>query len=103
MGIVPEGIVNRRRKAYVERSPVVGLLHVAPTLLARLQEMPPALLRMVDPSALSTALHELPQKPAIPLIPLLRVVALDAWLHELARSGLWNGQVLSSGRGDAPN
>lgn len=103
VGIVPEGVLNRRRKAYVERSPIVDLLREAPTLISRLKEMPPALLRIVDPSALSTALRELPQKPAIPLIPLLRVVGLDAWLQGLTRSGLWNGQVLSSLPGDAPN
>jgi asparagine synthase (glutamine-hydrolysing) len=96
-GIVPEEILNRRRKAYVVRGPTLDLLHRARALTERIDAIPEALLQIIDPDALRRVLAGVSQSSDIPLVPLIRTFALDAWLHDLENSGIWNGRIVANG------
>jgi asparagine synthase (glutamine-hydrolysing) len=92
-GIVPDEVLNRRRKAYIARSPTLDLAASLPALHRRTDDLCQAMQRMIDSAALHQALDRAAQGDAVLLIPLLRTFALDARLKELKRSGFWNGRI----------
>jgi len=96
-GIVPEGVLNRRRKAYVIRQPMTELLRNLPALLERIGTMDALSQELIDCGKLQTALECAAQDQVIPILGLARTFALDAWLHSLRASGVWDGRVVASG------
>jgi asparagine synthase (glutamine-hydrolysing) len=96
-GIVPEGVLNRRRKAYVIRQPMADLLRNIPVLLERTGSMDALSQQLIDCWRLRTALERAAQDQAIPILSLARTFALDSWLHSLRASGVWDGRVVARG------
>ena len=93
-GIVPEAILNRRRKAFVIHRPATGLLNQLPSLQARAVNLVEGLEPIIDRGILSKVLEDLPRSQSMPLLPLLRTFALEGWLRNLAQSGYWNGRIV---------
>jgi len=94
-GIVPEGVLNRRRKAYVIRQPMAELLRNVPALLERTGAMDTLSQQLIDCGRLQMALECAAQDQVIPILFLARTFALDAWLHSLRASGVWDGRVVA--------
>jgi asparagine synthase (glutamine-hydrolysing) len=80
-GIVPREILERKRKAYVSR----GLVKALAGEWRMLREAPfrSEDLRVVDSALLRTLVAQAEQGKDVPVVPLLRTLALERWLREL--------------------
>ena len=87
-GIVPDAILNRRRKAVVTRRARKTFLSCPIDPFRRGEDMIADSIGVIDAgrfrSALGNAIHNLD----VQIIPLLRTCALEGWLRALAREGL---------------
>lgn len=81
IGTIPREILDRKRKAYVSR----GLVKVLAAHWRVLREQPLRVheIGMVDASALSFFVKRAEQGQEIPILPLLRTLAIERWLREL--------------------
>ena len=81
-GIVPQEILERKRKAYVSR----GLVQVLAALWRGLKDQPLRVEEtgMADSITVSLFVERAEQGQEIPILPLLRTLALEYWLRELA-------------------
>jgi asparagine synthase (glutamine-hydrolysing) len=81
VGIVPREILERKRKAYVSR----GLVKTLAGEWGMLREAPfhSEDLRIVDSASLGTFVVQAEQGKEVPVLPLLRTLALERWLREL--------------------
>jgi len=82
-GIVPSEILERKRKAYVSR----GLVRTLGTLWQGLNDDSLVVQEMgwADSTILSHFVERAEQGQEIPILPLLRTLALEYWLRELAQ------------------
>jgi asparagine synthase (glutamine-hydrolysing) len=87
-GIVPEALLNRRRKAFVARSPRVTIANQWASLVAMSREMVSASLGLVDSRAFSLALERARCGKHVAIIPLLRTLELESWLRSLRARGV---------------
>jgi asparagine synthase (glutamine-hydrolysing) len=83
-GTVPEEILNRKRKAFVTRSPVTALAAELPKLLEDGREMHASSFGIVDSRRFSEVLAQARQGVQVPLVTVMRTVALEDWLRGLA-------------------
>jgi asparagine synthase (glutamine-hydrolysing) len=86
-GIVPAEILDRRRKAFVNRAPLKNLS----AELAKIQNKNSAIASFgfVNPSALTDVAQRARNGDDIALVPLLRAITLNSWL-----SGVIEGRIL---------
>jgi asparagine synthase (glutamine-hydrolysing) len=87
-GIVPAEILERRRKAYVNRGPRVAIAKEWPSLCSLSQNMVAAQLGIVDESSFRDALAKIQNSDQVPMIRLMRTVSLEAWLRHLFGRGV---------------
>ena len=83
-GTVPREILERRQKAYVSR----GLVKVLTAEWSRLRYSRPLFseeLGIVDGEALEAAACSAEHGKDVPILPLLRTIALEDWLRSLDR------------------
>jgi len=93
-GIVPDEILNRRRKAFVVRSPMAALANDYSRF--RDIEWVAASLGFLDQRAFSGALRAAREGRDVHVIALLRILELEYWLEHLLSSGLLKPQHLGS-------
>lgn len=85
-GIVPDQILNRKRKAFVERT-AIETISIGLNLLGESEEqMLSCLLDIVNQQSLQAAVQEFQAGLEVPLVPLLRLVDIELWLRHLAKS-----------------
>lgn len=84
-GIVPDEVLQRRRKAFVARSPSVAISANWAKLFAMTEHMVSRSLGMVDQEALRRALARARQGQEVAIVPLLRTIAVETWLASLAQ------------------
>jgi asparagine synthase (glutamine-hydrolysing) len=82
-GIVPDEVLNRRRKAFVSRAPMEALT-CEPIDLALLGHS----LRVVDPACLNDCMQAALQGREIPMTTALRTVILERWLRHVVQRGI---------------
>jgi asparagine synthase (glutamine-hydrolysing) len=82
-GIVPEELLNRKRKAYVARAPLAAISAEWPALLELTHGMVSSLLGIVQPQGFEQSLRNIHHGQEAPIIPLLRTVTLEAWLRNV--------------------
>jgi asparagine synthase (glutamine-hydrolysing) len=99
VGIVPDEILQRRRKAYAIRDPMRALAKHWTIPTERVREMPSVLLGIVDPAELLEELKHVHQGQAAPIVPLLRTFALDSWLSAILERKLIRNRGAASKRG----
>lgn len=87
VGIVPDEILNRRRKAYVTRMPMAAVSAQWSSLSAMTRDMVSVSLGIVDPNRLTKALEEARNGINTPMISLMRVFAIEHWLRHLQDRG----------------
>jgi asparagine synthase (glutamine-hydrolysing) len=97
-GIVPQEILDRKRKAYVIRSPLQLAERYFRELSQETREFATAALGIVRPELLLDALRVASQGDSVSVVPLMRVVALEHWLRRLADGGLLTGSHGIDGR-----
>jgi asparagine synthase (glutamine-hydrolysing) len=82
-GIVPEEILDRRRKAYVSRAPMTAFSLERECLEELGRGMIAASLGIVDVRSFSETLQKARSGQEVPIIPLLRTIELEIWLRSL--------------------
>jgi asparagine synthase (glutamine-hydrolysing) len=83
VGTVPDEILNRRRKAYPSRAPVLAVSKHSQTLIAMAPHMVSTFLGIVDHKALCTVLEKARDGQEIPIVFLARTLAVESWLESL--------------------
>jgi asparagine synthase (glutamine-hydrolysing) len=87
-GVVPEEVLNRKRKAFAARQTFVQVSEQFDALLETLDPMILASLGIVDPAAFRRELEKARVGLEILPIALLRTIGMEAWLRNLGAAGL---------------
>ena len=82
-GMVPTEILNRRRKAFVVRSPMAALSSQRPRLTDMAESMVTSELGIVDPRKFREAMQRVAHGDGTHLITLMRTLRLEFWLRSL--------------------
>jgi asparagine synthase (glutamine-hydrolysing) len=81
VGIVPEALLNRRRKAFVARRPRLAISAQWDGVAAMSQHMASASLGIIDASSFREALEKARTGQDVLMIPLLRTLEIEAWIR----------------------
>jgi asparagine synthase (glutamine-hydrolysing) len=103
VGLVPNEILNRRRKAFVARAPMAAISTELAGLTEMSQRMQSSSLGIVDAHAFREALNLAAQGKEILIVPLLRIVMLESWLRNLSRAALQIVPPVGSSQSRAAN
>lgn len=82
-GIVPDEVLNRRGKAFVAKAPLLRISREWAGLLSKTQDLVSSSLGFVDVERLINTLQDAKQGAEVPLIPLMRILAIEIWLRNL--------------------
>src|ERR1051326_8294095 len=93
-GIVPDEILNRKRKAFISRGPIVAIQRELPLLLSETNQMVLAELGIVDNHKFQQHLKRAAEGQDQPVVPLLRTLLLEAWLRHIS---FWAPRNVSPG------
>ena len=94
-GTVPNAILDRRRKAFISRAPIrLAEQHLG--ALAASGRLASEEVGILDSAKYRDALNGACMGRDIPLVPLVRTLALEQWLQVLGRSGLLDGRLIST-------
>jgi asparagine synthase (glutamine-hydrolysing) len=85
VGIVPLEILNRPRKAFIARAPTAAISAQWADAIELTQQMVSGSLGIVIPEQFVAALEKARVGREIPMIPLLRTIALELWLRNMFR------------------
>jgi asparagine synthase (glutamine-hydrolysing) len=91
VGIVPNEILDRKRKAFIDRSPRVAISAEWDRLVQMTQQMISCSLGVIDSKLFREALENARHNSEAQVIPLMRAAALESWLTSLA---CWNPQCV---------
>jgi asparagine synthase (glutamine-hydrolysing) len=87
-GIVPDEVLNRRRKAYVCREPF-GLILAEWAIFSELsRNMISSAIAIIEPSMFQDALLRARRGQAVPMAQLMHTFAIEIWLRSLRKHGL---------------
>lgn len=87
-GIVPDEILNRRRKAFIARGPTVAIARQSARLVEICQNMIASSLQIVDSRLFQEAIELTRNSKEVPLIAFDRTLILELWLRDSAKRGL---------------
>jgi asparagine synthase (glutamine-hydrolysing) len=87
-GIVPDEILDRRRKAYVNRSPMIAIEQRWTQYAGRNTETWLSRLGFVDDRKLCACLEDVCRQRRSPAMNLLRATGIEEWLEMLSESGM---------------
>jgi len=89
-GIVPDEVLNRRRKAFVIRAPIITISEQ----LARIGEEKELMMSsfdLVDRAQLLEEMRRIVCGADVPIVPLLRALTLEAWVSALVSRKVLSG------------
>jgi asparagine synthase (glutamine-hydrolysing) len=89
-GIVPDELLNRKRKAYVARAPMAAISTEWPTVTQLAQVMLTGSMGIVDPTRFSAALQRARSGQEVAVQLLLRTLGIELWLKRLAARNVPN-------------
>jgi asparagine synthase (glutamine-hydrolysing) len=84
-GIVPDEVLNRKRKALVTRSPVIAISSEWDLLVRMTDHMVSDSLGIVDSKLFREALKKARLTSGEQIVPLMRTVAVEMWLKNIVR------------------
>jgi len=88
VGVVPDEILNRKRKAYMVRAPIMAISTAWAGFFETPDHLIPGSLQFIDPSKLREAMQKARQGRETLLIPLLRTITIHSWLKSLTEQGV---------------
>jgi asparagine synthase (glutamine-hydrolysing) len=89
-GIVPDELLNRKRKAFVSRAPLAAIGTEWDRLIGLRQKMLSIALGIIDATSFSDALERARQGLRVPTVTLMRTLEVEYWLQNLHNSGSLN-------------
>src|SRR5439155_14533374 len=95
VGIVPDELLNRKRKAFAVRSATVGISSEWVRFVEVTQCMASSFLGIVDSNALREALKKARDGQQIPVVILMRTLAIESWLRNLQKGLFLSGAPTS--------
>lgn len=101
-GIVPDEILQRKRKAFVARSPMAAISRESAALVALSRDMVSSSVGIVDPDALREAIRKADTGQEVPLVTLIRTLDLEFWLRGATRTKVLKQSESNSEQGFAP-
>lgn len=84
-GIVPEEVLNRKRKAFVLRTPMAAISEQWTALSTGGEGLVMERLGIADTKRLAEAVAKVRSGREVPLVPLMRALALEHWLRHLKK------------------
>jgi asparagine synthase (glutamine-hydrolysing) len=90
VGIVPDEILNRKTKAFVIRSMIVGISRDWANLMKMTQNMVSSSLGIVDSGRISEALQAARRGEEVRILTLMRTIQLESWLTNVREVGIVN-------------
>ncbi len=87
-GIVPDEIINRKRKAYVSRAPRTAITKHWENMQSLTHDMIAESLGIVSSSAFRQTLEDVRNGKDVALVPIQRTLSLECWLHNLSHSSV---------------
>ena len=84
IGIVPDELLNRKRKAFVSRSPLSAVSKECARLILTSRDMMSASLGIVEAKAFCEALQRAHGGKEVHVVALLRTIEIEAWLRAIA-------------------
>jgi asparagine synthase (glutamine-hydrolysing) len=91
--VVPDAILNRKRKAYVARSPMAAISMGWAKLTEKSQKVLCGSRSIIDCERFSEALQMARQGREVPLAPLIRAVSLELWLRSVTQQQIVRGEA----------
>jgi asparagine synthase (glutamine-hydrolysing) len=88
VGILPEELLNRKRKAFVARGPRAAISQEWITLMEATQDMVSASLGILDQNVFSTSWKRARQGQEVQVIALMRTLFVESWLRGLRNKGI---------------
>ena len=82
-GIVPAEILNRKRKAYVSRTPMAAVSTQYPMLIQIARRMAASDAGIVDPDAFRQALRRVRDGSEARIVQLIRILDVEHWLADM--------------------
>jgi asparagine synthase (glutamine-hydrolysing) len=86
--LVPDEILNRRRKAYVARSPLAAISREWVKIAEATRHMTAASLGIVDEGRLRAALDRARRGESVPAVTLMRTLGMEFWLKAMIERGI---------------
>ena len=84
LGIVPDAILNRKRKAYVARSSNTAIVADWTTLSRKNQQLASEALGILITKEFANAIEMIRQGHDLSIVPLFRALAIETWLSQFA-------------------
>jgi asparagine synthase (glutamine-hydrolysing) len=98
LGIVPKEILDRKRKAYVARTPMAALSRRYASLTEMTEHMSAGSWSIVDPNALRETLQKARDGCAVSVVGLIRTMEVEVWLQQIAGLRLWSVTPQDNGK-----
>ena len=89
-GVVPNDVLNRKRKAHLVRAPLVAIANDWDGLVRMASHMMTSSLGFVEAEVLIRILLDARRGQKIATVPMLRTIALENWVQSLSRLHLLN-------------
>jgi asparagine synthase (glutamine-hydrolysing) len=83
VGTVPTELLERRRKAFLTRGPMLALSARIPEFVEMTRDMVSGSLGIVNPPAFAYALQKIKTNLEFPIAAILRTLRLESWLRQL--------------------
>ena len=93
-GILPEEVLNRKRKGFISRSPRLALSAQWAKVAEMNHDLVSASLGIIDPDKFLEALRTARLGHEVRLVPLIRTTAVELWLRNLSNRDLDHGSPL---------
>jgi asparagine synthase (glutamine-hydrolysing) len=90
IGVVPNELLNRKRKAYVARAPIAAVSMEWANLEKLRQQMATNLLGVIDIDAFYKDLQKMRSGQEAHIVPLLRALGFERWLHRATNQNIIN-------------
>ena len=83
VGIVPDELLNRKRKAFIARTPATAIAAEAATLIQMSEEMRSASLGIIDAKAFCKAVKRTRSGQEVRIVAMLRTLGIESWLRAI--------------------
>jgi asparagine synthase (glutamine-hydrolysing) len=92
-GIVPDELLNRKRKAYVSAGLKETILEQWRQLDAATHTLACVALGIVENQSMADMVRQVARGTAVPTLTLMRTLTMEAWLRAALRRGVLNGSI----------
>jgi asparagine synthase (glutamine-hydrolysing) len=100
-GVVPDELLNRKRKAFVSRSPTTTICADWKSLTDKKEEMASRTLGILDADAFSREVERARRGEPVHLVAMTRMLGVESWLRAVRDQGILTSSSPASGRGCA--